>query len=115
MERRKPPGFGGGAAWGVAGGEESMARTAPGRRVPASKPPRIEEMERRRLRRTSRAAYGRSPKVPSTPAPEKGGQAIRALAPFGKLRPSRRIPAWLLFTKRNSSRSCPANPRAEEA
>src|SRR5256885_2414313 len=115
MEKLKSPGIPAREASSVALADESIAMNVPATKVTASKTPRIEEMERRRLRRTSRAAYGRRPKVPSTPAPEKDGQAIRALAPFGKLRPSTRNPYLVALYQRNSSRSCPANPRAEEA
>src|SRR5256885_1143868 len=80
MEKLKSPGMPARDASSVALADESMAMNVPATKVTASKTPRIEEMERRRLRRTSRAAYGRRPKVPSTLALEKGGQAIRALA-----------------------------------
>src|SRR2546429_2374770 len=92
MEKLKSPGIPARDASSVALADESIAMNVPATKVTASKTPRIEEMERRRLRRTSRAAYGRRPTVPSTPAPEKDGQAISALAPFGKRRPSTRNP-----------------------
>src|SRR2546421_7601834 len=92
MEKLKPRGIPAGDASSVALADESIAMNAPATKVTASKTPRIEEIGRRRLRRTSRAAYGRRPKVPSTLAPEKGSPAIRALAPFGKLRSSTRNP-----------------------
>src|SRR6266566_338922 len=100
MEKLKSPGIPARDASSVALADESIAMNVPATKVTASKTPRIEEMERRRLRRTSRAAYRRRPKVPSTLAPEKGSRAIRALAPFGKLRPSTRNPYWVALYRK---------------
>src|SRR5438874_1009714 len=56
MEKLKSPGIPARDASSVALADESMAMNVPATKVTASKTPRIEETERRRLRRTSRAA-----------------------------------------------------------